>query len=55
MFFISITDTAYAKNKDDGNWYYFDDSSVSETNEDSVCVSYLLREMLTLELICLCF
>lgn len=32
-------DTAYAKNKDDGSWYYFDDSSVSESSEDSVCVS----------------
>ncbi|XP_046458056.1 ubiquitin carboxyl-terminal hydrolase 15-like isoform X1 [Daphnia pulex] len=29
--------TAYAKNKDDGSWYYFDDSSVSESSEDSVC------------------
>ena len=32
-------DTAYAKNKDDSRWYYFDDSSVSESQEESVCVS----------------
>lgn len=29
--------TAYAKNKDDGCWHYFDDSSVSEASEESVC------------------
>ena len=28
--------TAYAKNKDDGRWYYFDDASVSNASEDSV-------------------
>ena len=31
-----ITDTAYGKNKTDGNWYYFDDSSVTQTNEEAV-------------------
>uniref|UniRef100_H3CMZ5 Ubiquitin carboxyl-terminal hydrolase n=1 Tax=Tetraodon nigroviridis TaxID=99883 RepID=H3CMZ5_TETNG len=28
--------TAYAKNKDDGKWYYFDDSSVSPASEDQI-------------------
>merc|ERR1712152_8236 len=28
--------TAYGKNKIDGNWYYFDDSSVTQTNEEAV-------------------
>jgi len=28
--------TAYGKNKLDGNWYYFDDSSVTQTNEEAV-------------------
>jgi len=28
--------TAYAKNKEDNQWYHFDDSSVSQTTEDSV-------------------
>jgi len=28
--------TAYGKNKTDGNWYYFDDSSVTQTNEEAV-------------------
>lgn len=37
--FFSL-DTAYAKNKDDNRWYYFDDSSVSEAREESVCVSH---------------
>ncbi|XP_032361034.1 ubiquitin carboxyl-terminal hydrolase 15 isoform X2 [Etheostoma spectabile] len=28
--------TAYAKNKDDGKWYNYDDSSVSPANEDQI-------------------
>ncbi|XP_053717769.1 ubiquitin carboxyl-terminal hydrolase 15-like isoform X2 [Synchiropus splendidus] len=28
--------TAYAKNKDDGKWYNFDDSNVSPANEDQI-------------------
>merc|ERR1719210_1420236 len=28
--------TAYGKNKIDGNWHYFDDSSVTQTNEEAV-------------------
>lgn len=28
--------TAYAKNRDTGNWHYFDDSHVSEATEDNV-------------------
>uniref|UniRef100_A0A4W4HTJ5 Ubiquitin carboxyl-terminal hydrolase n=1 Tax=Electrophorus electricus TaxID=8005 RepID=A0A4W4HTJ5_ELEEL len=28
--------TAYAKNKSDGKWYYFDDSSVSPASEDQI-------------------
>nr|XP_006014127.1 PREDICTED: ubiquitin carboxyl-terminal hydrolase 4-like [Latimeria chalumnae] len=28
--------TAYAKNKSDGKWYYFDDSSVSLASEDQI-------------------
>ncbi|GAB1602017.1 ubiquitin carboxyl-terminal hydrolase 15-like [Argonauta hians] len=28
--------TAYAKNKDDGEWYYFDDSNVTPSSEDAV-------------------
>ena len=31
-----VVDTAYGKNKTDGNWYYFDDSSVTQTNEEAV-------------------
>jgi ubiquitin carboxyl-terminal hydrolase 4/11/15 len=34
-----VLDTAYAKNKDDMKWYYFDDSSVTASSEDSVVVS----------------
>lgn len=40
IFLISSTDTAYAKNKDDGKWYYFDDSSVSPASEDQIVVSF---------------
>lgn len=35
--------TAYGKNKDDGQWYYFDDSSVSSVNEENVVVSTFLH------------
>uniref|UniRef100_A0A8D0AWA8 Ubiquitin carboxyl-terminal hydrolase n=1 Tax=Sander lucioperca TaxID=283035 RepID=A0A8D0AWA8_SANLU len=34
--------TAYAKNKDDGKWYNYDDSSVSPANEDQIVVSVLI-------------
>lgn len=39
------TDTAYAKNKDDGKWYNFDDSSVSPASEDQIVVSVLLQKV----------
>lgn len=35
---VISADTAYGKNKDDGEWYSFDDSSVSQTTADSVVV-----------------
>uniref|UniRef100_A0A669EDE7 Ubiquitin carboxyl-terminal hydrolase n=1 Tax=Oreochromis niloticus TaxID=8128 RepID=A0A669EDE7_ORENI len=34
--------TGYAKNKDDGKWYNFDDSSVSPASEDQIVVSVLI-------------
>uniref|UniRef100_A0A8C8S2H3 Ubiquitin carboxyl-terminal hydrolase n=1 Tax=Pelusios castaneus TaxID=367368 RepID=A0A8C8S2H3_9SAUR len=34
--------TAFAKNKDDGKWYYFDDSSVSTASEDQIVASILV-------------
>ena len=37
----SLLDTAYAKNKDNGKWYSFDDSHVSEVSSDSICVWYV--------------
>ena len=33
------SDTACAKHKEDGFWYYFDDSNIQKTNENSGCVS----------------
>lgn len=36
---VCVTDTAYAKNKVNGKWYYFDDSSVSMASEDQIVVS----------------
>ena len=41
--FFNVVDTAFAKNKNDNQWYHFDDSSVSATSEDSVVVSVLLN------------
>lgn len=34
-----FSDTAFAMNKDNDKWYYFDDSSVSLGNEDQIVVS----------------
>lgn len=39
----SLTDTAYAKNKVNDKWYYFDDSSVSVASEDQIVVSTWLE------------
>ena len=36
---IFSPDTAYAKNKETGKWYNFDDSHVSETSASNVVVS----------------
>lgn len=33
------SDTTYACNKDDGQWYYFDDSKVTYATEDQIMVS----------------
>lgn len=41
-FICPCSDTAYAKNKDDGKWYNFDDSSVSPASEDQIVVSLLI-------------
>lgn len=32
---VFASDTAYAKNKLDGLWYYFDDSTVSSASEEN--------------------
>lgn len=36
---LFLADTAYAKNKLNGKWYYFDDSNVSLASEDQIVVS----------------
>lgn len=41
--FLTLTDTAYAKNKVNDKWYYFDDSSVSVASEDQIVVSIWLE------------
>ena len=38
MMLSGVSDTAYGKNKEDGEWYYFDDSSVSSATEDDTVV-----------------
>jgi len=42
LFFISL-DTACAKNVLSGQWFNFDDSSVSAINEESVVVSIYVK------------
>ena len=37
--FDIVADTAYGKNKEDSQWYYFDDSSVSNATEEACVVS----------------
>jgi ubiquitin C-terminal hydrolase len=34
--FVAFLDTAFGKNKNDGRWYYFDDSNVTEAKGDIV-------------------
>ena len=48
--FQCFSDTAYAKNKDDCNWYYFDDSNVSQSSEDAVVVFEKWHQMLPLSI-----
>ena len=38
----SHSDTAYARNSHNGKWYHFDDSHVSETDENHLVVSSFL-------------
>lgn len=33
------SDTSYARNKDNGQWYYFDDSKVTYAREEQIVVS----------------
>jgi len=44
--FLDVVDTAFAKNKNDTQWYHFDDSSVSPASEDTVVVSMLLIDFI---------
>lgn len=36
---LYVSDTAYGKNNGTGSWYYFDDSSVTQSAESNVIVS----------------
>lgn len=36
---LGPADTSYAKNKDNAQWYYFDDSKVTYASEDQIMVS----------------
>lgn len=47
------SDTAYAKNKDDGKWYNFDDSSVSPASEDQIVVSVLICKSQSTVFLCI--
>lgn len=47
MIFL-ILDTAFAKNKDDGKWYYFDDSSVSTASEEQIVASIGFQKKIAL-------
>ena len=39
---VYFLDTAYAKNCKDGQWYSFDDSSVSRVDEGQIVVSLIV-------------
>ena len=41
LFTVPLSDTAYCKNYEKNAWYYFDDSSVSESDEESTVVSHM--------------
>ena len=38
-YYILLSDTSYARNKENGKWYNFDDSHVSETDDSHIVVS----------------
>ena len=40
---VFSSDTAYCKNAVKNAWYYFDDSSVSESSEEATVVCYILN------------
>ena len=48
-FTVLLPDTAYCKNYEKNAWYYFDDSSVSESDEESTVVSYLTRVLRSID------
>lgn len=39
VFFCVRADTSYARNKDNAQWYYFDDSKVTYATEEQIMVS----------------
>ena len=39
LIMLTFSDTAYGRNSHNGKWYHFDDSHVSETDENHVVVS----------------
>ena len=44
---LLISDTAYCKNYEKNAWYYFDDSSVSESDEESTVVGAEMSRNMT--------
>jgi len=38
----SLTDTAYCCNVEEDRWYYFDDSSVTDTSEEQAVVRAMI-------------
>lgn len=44
-FLSVVSDTAYAKNQNDGKWYHFDDAMVTAIDEESVVVRFPLYKV----------
>lgn len=45
-FRFSLPDTSYARNKDNGQWYYFDDSKVTYAREEQIVVRLITLSVL---------
>ena len=54
MILSSHSDTSYARNSHNSKWYHFDDSHVSETDENHLMVSFFIYSVCVRAHVCVC-